>query len=56
MNSSRPDQMRREVSEMSGLYLLVVILVLAGAIFVHLAPRTDTPVRVELTVKEIGPH
>ena len=41
MDLPRTDQMRREMSEMGNLYLLVIMLVLIGAILVQFAPRAE---------------
>lgn len=56
MDVPRRNQVRSEVSQMSSLYLIVVILVLAGAILVHLSPRTQAPIMPQPATQELGPN
>ena len=55
MDLPRTDQMRREMSEMDNLYLLVIMLVLIGAILVQFAPRAEVATPIAAPAIEIGP-
>lgn len=56
MDTPRPDQMRREASDVGSLYLLVVVLVLIGGLIIQINARSDVMPPAPTVIQEPGPR